>query len=82
MIYYFTALVFHYAIGENTVSAAIWYDNEQNCMEAMNQQYADPLYNHLYDLYGSDIMMACEVSDLVSYQVRPKLRPEGEKNED
>jgi len=80
MLYYFTALVLHYAIGENTVSAMVWYENEQHCIEAMNEQYADPLYNHLYDLYGSDIMMSCEVSDVVSYQLRPRLRPEEESD--
>lgn len=78
MIYYFTALVFHYAIGDNLVSAAVWYENEQHCIEAMNERYADPLYNHLYDLYGTDIMMSCEVSDVVSYKVRPKLRDESD----
>ena len=80
MIYYFTALVFHYAIGDNLVSAAVWYENEQHCQEAMDQRYADPLYNQLYELYGSDIMVSCEVSDVVSYRVRPKLRPEEESD--
>lgn len=80
MIYYFTALVFHYAIGENTVSAAIWYDSERHCIEAMNERYVDPLYNQLYELYGSDIMVSCEVSDVVSYQIKPKLRPEEESD--
>ena len=76
MIYYFTALVFHYAIGENVVSAAIWYDSEKHCVEAMNEQYADPLYNQLYELYGPDIMVSCEVSNVISYKLKPKMRPE------
>ena len=76
MIYYFTALVISYAIDANEVHAMVWYDNERHCLEAMNERYADPLYNQLYELYGSDIMMSCEVSEVVSYTVRPKLREE------
>ena len=76
MIYYFTALVISYAIDANEVHAMVWYDNERHCLEAMNERYADPLYNQLYELYGSGIMMSCEVSEVVSYTVRPKLREE------
>ena len=76
MIYYFTALVISYAIDANEVRAMVWYDNERHCLEAMNERYADPLYNQLYELYGSDIMMSCEVSEVVSYTVRPNLREE------
>jgi hypothetical protein len=39
---------------------------------------ADGIYNHLYDLYGNDIMMTCETSSKVSKYVRPRLRPEKE----
>jgi hypothetical protein len=39
---------------------------------------ADGIYNHLYDLYGNDIMMTCETSSKVSKYIRPRLRPEKE----
>ena len=76
MIYYFTALIISYSIGDQEALATVWYKNEQHCIEAMNSQFADPLYNHLYELYGTDIMMSCEVSNVVSYKLVPKMRPE------
>lgn len=78
MIYYYTALVISYAIDGEPVKATVWYSRESHCQEAMNDNLGDPIYNHLYELYGTDIMMACYVSDEVSFVLRPKLRPEGE----
>ena len=80
MIYYYTALVISYAIDGEPVKAAVWYDRESRCIEAMNDRLFDPLYNHLYELYGTDIMMQCYVSEEVSYILRPELRPEVIKN--
>jgi len=76
MIYYFTALVITYTIGVNEVNTVVWYENESHCQEAMDSGLSDPLYDHLYELYGNDIMMNCEVSDKVSYMIKPKERPE------
>ena len=80
MIYYLTALVISYTIGTNNVDVVVWYEREDHCIEAMNDRLADPLYNHLYELYGSDIMINCEVTDKLSYELRPKLRPEEESD--
>ena len=80
MIYYYTALVISYAINGEPVKAAVWYDRESRCIEAMNDRLFDPLYNHLYELYGTDIMMKCHVSEEVSYKLLPKLRPEEESD--
>ena len=80
MIYYYTALVISYAINGEPVKAAIWYDRESRCIEAMNDRLFDPLYDHLYELYGTDIMMECYVSDKVSFKLRPRLRPKEESD--
>ena len=74
MIYYFTALVIQYTIHDNLISTVVWYENESHCVEAMNGGYGDMLYDQLYELYGNDIIMNCEVSDKVSYVLKPKLR--------
>ena len=77
MIYYYTALVISYAINGEPAKAAVWYDRERHCQEAMNDSLADPLYAQLYELYD-DLHMTCVVSDQVSFVLKPKLRPEGE----
>lgn len=74
MIYYFTALVIQYTINDNLIDSVVWYDNERHCIEAMSGGYGDMLYNQLYELYGNDIIMNCEVSDRVSYIIKPKWR--------
>ena len=77
MIYYYTALVISYSMDPDTVTKSfVWYDRERHCVEAMNDKLADPLYDQLYELYGEDIMMSCQVSDQVSYVLKPKLREE------
>lgn len=78
MIYYYTALVISYMLNDHTTKAVVWYERERHCQEAMDKRLGDPIYNHLYELYGTDIMMTCEVTDQVSFVLRPKLRPEGE----
>ena len=79
MIYYFTALVISYSMDPDTVTKSyVWYDRERHCQEAMNNGLGDLLYDQLYELYGTDIMMTCYVSDQVSFILKPKLRPEGE----
>jgi hypothetical protein len=46
----------------------------------MQNDIAAPLYDELYDLYGNNIMMFCEVSEGVSNIIRPKARPTQENN--
>jgi len=80
MIYYFTALVISYSMGDQEASAVVWYDRERHCQEAMDDGLGDPLYTQLYELYGEDIMMSCHVSEDVSYVLRPRLRPKEESD--
>jgi len=76
MIEYFTALVIEYTVQKQEIETSIWFQSEKHCYSAMNSGSADGIYNHLYDLYGNDIMMTCHVTDKVSKLIRPKLRPE------
>jgi hypothetical protein len=80
LIHYYTALVISYAINGEPVKSVVWYDRERYCVEAMNDRLFDPVYDHLYELYGTDIMMECYVSDKVSFKLRPKLRPKEESD--
>lgn len=80
MIYYFTALVISYSMGDQEARTVVWYDRERHCQEAMDDGLADPLYTQLYELYGEDIMMSCHVSEDVSYVLRPRLRPKEESD--
>lgn len=77
MIEYFTALVISYSIQSYDIETQIWFETEGQCQHAF--QYSgviDPLYEHLYEVYGNDIMISCYVSDNVSKKpVRPKARP-------
>jgi len=76
MIEYFTALVIAYTIQGHEIETAVWFENERQCSTAMNNRSTDMLYDYLYDLYGSNIMMGCYPSDEVSKLARPKIRPE------
>ena len=80
MIYYFTALVISYSMGEQEAFATVWYDRERHCQEAMDDGLSDPLYTQLYELYGNDIMMECVVSEEVSEVIRPRMRPKEESD--
>jgi hypothetical protein len=76
MIEYFTALVLHYEVQGKELQTVVWFENEDHCQEVLQNDVAMPLYEELYDLYGNNIMMFCEVSEDVSRIVRPRLRPE------
>ena len=75
VIEYFTALVISYTVENYEIDTVMWFQTEKHCTSAMNSGSADGLYNHLYDLYGNDIMMVCQTSNTVSKKVKPKLRP-------
>ena len=79
MIEYFTALVISYSVQDREIDMAVWFQSEKHCESAMNSGSADGIYNHLYDLYGNDIMMVCQKTDTISKLVRPKLRPRKEE---
>ena len=79
MIEYFTAMVISYSVQDLEIETAVWFESEKHCSTAMNSGSADGIYNHLYDLYGNDIMMVCQKTDAVSKLIRPKLRPRKEE---
>ena len=79
MIEYFTALVISYSVQDREIDTAVWFESEKHCSSAMNSGSADGIYNHLYDLYGNDIMMVCQKTDTISKLVRPRLRPRKEE---
>ena len=73
---FFTVLVISYFVGGEIMQTTVMYDREEHCHEAMNEDIAMPLYDHLFELYGNTIMMRCVVTEDVSYYpVRPKVRP-------
>ena len=76
MIEYFTALVIAYTVQNQQIETALWFQSERHCASAMNSGSADGIYNHLYDLYGNDLMMICQPTDKVSKLIKPKIRPE------
>lgn len=77
MIEFFTILMIDYKMPEHNAApmASIIYASESHCQEAMDRGIADPIYDHLVELYGNDIYMKCIVSNIVSRKVRPKARP-------
>ena len=79
MIEYFTALILSYTLHGNDIDTIVWFESEKHCSTAMNSGSADGIYNHLYDLYGNDIMMMCHKSNTVSKLIKPKLRPRKEE---
>ena len=76
MIEYFTALVIAYNLQGEQIKTVAWFESQSHCQTVMNENLAQPLYDHIYDLYGSDISMQCIVSKQASKLIRPKLRPE------
>ena len=93
-IEYVTALVITYSFtvdGVNKiVHSAIWFKNEADCQEAFQHnkkvsKSVDNLYAHLHDVYGNDIMMSCEKTDIISTPFnfpppRPRIFEEVERN--
>jgi len=77
MIEYFTALLISYSVQDQKIDTAVWFESEKHCASAMNSGSADGIYNHLYDLYGNDIMMTCQTTDKVSRLIRPRIKPDG-----
>ncbi len=76
MIEYFTALVLAYEVQGTEVETLVWFQSKDHCQAVMDRNIAEPLYDELYDLYGKNIMMSCEVSSIASRVIRPKARPE------
>ena len=77
MIEFITILFIDYESTEYNMApmASVVYATEDHCQQAMDRGLADPIYDHLMDLYGNDIMMWCHVTDKVSKLIRPRSRP-------
>lgn len=80
MVEFFTVLVLHYELQGKELEAVVWFETEADCQAVLQNDIAAPLYDELYDLYGNNIMMFCEVSETVSNIIRPKARPTQENN--
>jgi hypothetical protein len=80
MIEFFTVLIIDYKLQNKDMETRVWFETERHCQAAMDNNLVEPLYNHLLDLYGNDMMMRCYVTEEASHDlVRPKLRPKGLK---
>ena len=78
MIEYFTALILSYTLHDNKIDTIVWFESEKHCYSAMSSRTFDNFYDHMFELYGNDIMMSCYVSERQSKQVvKPKIRPKG-----
>lgn len=79
MIEFFTILFIDYEAPSYDMApmASVVYATEAHCQQALDGGLADPIYDHLMDLYGNDIMMFCHVTDMVSSYIRPRSRPDG-----
>ena len=77
MIEFFTVLMIDYEMSSLNEAplAFIVYASESHCQEAMDRGLADPIYDHLVDLYGNRIYMTCVETDIVSSVIRPRARP-------
>ena len=77
MIEFFTVLMIDYKMAAfNTAPlASIVYASENHCQQVMDQGLADPIYDHIVNLYGNDIFMTCVETDVVSSAIRPRARP-------
>jgi len=77
MIEFFTVLMIDYEMAAYQAAplASIVYASESHCQQVMDQGLADPLYDHIVKLYGSDIYMTCVRTDVVSSVLRPRARP-------
>ena len=80
MIEFFTVLVLQYELQGKELEAVVWFETESDCQAVLQNDIAAPLYDELYDLYGNNMMMFCEVSETVSNIIRPKARPTQENN--
>jgi len=76
MIEYFTVLILSYTLHGYNIDTIVMFESEKHCSSAMQSRTFDNFYDHIYDLYGNDIMMTCHVTDEVSKLIRPKPRPE------
>ncbi len=71
MIEFFTVLIIDYKLQNNDMETRVWFETERHCQAAMDNNLVEPLYNHLLDLYGNDMMMKCYVTEEASHDQCP-----------
>lgn len=71
MIEFFTALVLHYEVQGQELTAVMWFETRDHCEQVAMSGIYDVIHDH-YD----DTMMYCEETDAPSRTIRPRARPE------
>ena len=67
-MYYWTLLTLGYTVLDNMMYVSIWFSSEEDCWSVLMNS------NTLYDQINAE-MGYCDVSEVVSRTVSPKLRP-------
>jgi len=65
---YWTLLTLGYTVLDNMMYVSIWFSNEEDCWSVLMNS------NTLYDQINAE-MGYCDVSEVASRTVSPKLRP-------
>ena len=65
---YWTLLTLGYTVLDNMMYVSIWFSSEEDCWSVLMNN------NTLYDQINAE-MGYCDVSEVVSRTVAPKLRP-------
>ena len=65
---YWTLLTLGYTVLDNMMYVSIWFSSEEDCWSVLMNS------NTLYDQINAE-MGYCDVSDVASRTVAPKLRP-------
>ena len=65
---YWTLLTLGYTVLDNMMYVSIWFSSEEDCWSVLMNS------NTLYDQINAE-MGYCDVSDVASSTVAPKLRP-------
>ena len=65
---YWTLLTIGYNVFDNMMYVSIWFQNEKDCWSVLMNS------GTLYDQINAE-MGYCDVSEVASHVVRPKIRP-------
>ena len=72
---FFTALVFYYTVQNRDLTSVIWFETREQCSRALSvDEFIDAVYPD-----RKDVHVSCEVSDVMSRSIRPRLRPSEEE---
>ena len=67
MIEYFTALIIAYNLQGEQIKTVAWFKSQSHCQTVMNENLAQPLYDHIYDLYCKTKMAAVDSRQHLTY---------------